>query len=308
MRVISTSLEQAARALQGGALVAIPTETVYGLAADARNEAAVVSIYVVKGRPSSHPVIVHIADVDQLDEWAINIPTWARALAETFWPGPLTLILPRAAHVGDWITGGQESVGVRCPDHALTLALLRESGLGVAAPSANRFGSLSPTSAAAVLEELGEYLDPAEDLILDGGECEIGVESTIVSCLGSAPSILRLGAITAEQVAIVSGLDVVAVDPSVRAPGTLAQHYSPRAHVCMEVNEKCEAIIALADVDTPLGMVRLASPDTAAQYAHELYAAMREADHRGYTCIAVIPPSGEGISAAVRDRITRASA
>ena len=165
MRVITTSLEQAARALQGGALVAIPTETVYGLAADARNEAAVVSIYVVKGRPSNHPVIVHIADVNQLDEWAINIPEWARALAETFWPGPLTLILPRAAHVGDWITGGQESVGVRCPDHALTLALLRESGLGVAAPSANRFGSLSPTSAAAVLEELGEYLDPAEDFL-----------------------------------------------------------------------------------------------------------------------------------------------
>ena len=303
----TTSVAAAVNALQQGRIVAIPTETVYGLAANARNQAAVARIYEVKGRPSDHPVIVHLADSNQISEWATAIPEWANRLAETFWPGPLTLILPKLPEVGSWITGGQQSIGLRVPDHPLTLEVLRTSGLGLAAPSANRFGSLSPTDAAAVEIELGSYLAD-EDLILDGGACTVGVESTIVDCTASAPSILRLGAITAEEIAIVTGLDLIAANSQQRAPGTLANHYAPNAKVCTALSPACQGLIALADVPTPEGVRRLASPTTMKEYAQQLYAAMRTADQTGLTCIAVIPPEGNGLAAAITDRINRASA
>ena len=193
----------AARRLKAGDLVAFPTETVYGLGADASNSKAVSRIYSVKGRPSDHPLIVHIASMDRMGDWASDVPEYAIALARSFWPGPMTLILKRSELAGDFITGGQESVGVRVPDHVAALALLeafeRAGGKGVAAPSANRFGHVSPTTAAAVIEELGDYLSK-DDLVLDGGACAVGVESTIIDCTGAAPSVLRPGAISVAMI------------------------------------------------------------------------------------------------------------
>ena len=310
-------VEVCVAALQAGHLVAIPTETVYGLGADAENEQAVRRIFETKGRPADHPLIVHLANAELIhDGWALSVPPWAQSLADTVWPGPLTLILRRGPRASNLVTGGQGSVGLRVPAHRLTLSLLEGFGGGVAAPSANRFGRVSPTSAEAVLAELGDRIHD-RDLILDGGPCTVGVESTIIDCTGDAPRLLRPGGISVDIVSAITGLAVGQSDGSVRASGTLASHYSPQAKVVVITAEQVEhltsqttpaALIAPLSVATPSGVLRLASPVDADQYARELYAALRAADEAGATLVAAVPPSSGSIADAVIDRLLRAAA
>ena len=308
-----SAIDSAAKALIGGALVGIPTETVYGLAADAENEAAVARIYSVKGRPQDHPVIVHIGSVDYLNKWAINVPDYAWELAKEYWPGPMTLILERSKIANDFITGGQETVGLRVPAHLTTLALLEEfhklGGNGVAAPSANRFGAVSPTNAEAVQSELGEFLDSSKDLIMDGGQSLVGVESTIIDCTGEFPSILRPGAISEEMIAATTRLKTkLEYQPKIRVSGSLDQHYSPKAKIFLAGKVSFgDGFIALDVLETPEGAVRLASPRNVEEFARTLYSALREGDKRGINRIVVIPPNGEGLATAIRDRLTRAA-
>ena len=307
------AINSAAKALIGGALVGIPTETVYGLAADAENEAAVARIYSVKGRPQDHPVIVHIGSVDYLNKWAINIPDYALKLAKEYWPGPMTLILERSKIAKNFITGGQNTVGLRVPAHITALALLKEfhklGGNGIAAPSANRFGAVSPTNAEAVQSELGQFLDASQDLIINGGQSLVGVESTIIDCTSKFPMILRPGAITEEMVMVTTGLNTkLDNQPTIRVSGSLEQHYSPKAKISLGGNVSMgDGFIALIGLDTPEGGERLASPKTTEEFARTLYAALREADKRGIERIVVIPPEGDGIAIAIRDRLTRAA-
>ena len=305
----------AAQSLLNGALVAFPTETVYGLGADATNAGAIARIYSVKGRPENHPLIVHIGSIDQLSEWAAEIPAYAISLARDFWPGPMTLILERTDLAGDFITGGQNTVGVRVPAHPLALALLKSfhslGGKGVAAPSANRFGAVSPTTAEAVDEEIGQYLETDSDLILDGGPSLVGVESTIIDCTGLAPRILRFGAITAEMIEESTGM-AVSTDPTaneIRVSGALESHYSPKARVVLDaLAESGDGLIAPATIPTPAGVIRLASPNTVEQYARDLYAALRAGDAKGLTTIVALQPSGDGLAEAIRDRLKKAAA
>lgn len=306
------ALDQAAQALRKGSLVAFPTETVYGLGADATNEQSVARIYEVKGRPADHPLIVHIAGLDSLESWTSDFPRYAISLARDFWPGPMTLVLPRSEIARDFITGGQETVGLRVPAHPLALGLLHAfkkiGGLGIAAPSANRFGQVSPTTAQAVEEEIGEYLSPI-DFILDGGSALVGVESTIIDCTGEVPRILRHGAITKEMIEESTGLEVVEDgETDIRVSGSLEKHYSPKAEVILDaIAELGEGFIALSSIPTPKGAIRLASPSTTDEYARILYAALRSADTQGIRRIAVIPPEGDGLAIAIRDRLMRAS-
>ena len=228
-----------ALALKNGALIAFPTETVYGLGADASNEKAVVRIYEVKGRPQDHPLILHIASIDDISYWATDVSDYAMALANKYWPGPMTLIFKRSESAKDFVTGGQNTVGLRIPNHALALELLQEcKNIGVhaiAAPSANRFGHVSPTTAAAVKEEIGAYLAP-QDLILDGGPAQVGLESTIIDCTGDAPRILRPGAITQAMIEEATGLQVSENnDSQIRVSGSLEKHYAPNAKVILDV-------------------------------------------------------------------------
>jgi L-threonylcarbamoyladenylate synthase len=309
------TLAQAATRLKEGALVVFPTETVYGLGADAMNEAAVRRIYEVKGRPSEHPLIVHIASMEGLGIWAKEIPTYAIALARDFWPGPMTLVLWRNEIAQDFITGGQETVGLRVPAHPLALGLLNEfskvGGQGIAAPSANRFGQVSPTDAQAVLDEIGDYLSP-HDLVLDGGAALVGLESTIIDCTKEVPRILRPGAITQEMIEECTGISLLAEESrekgEIRVSGSLESHYSPKAQVILDVlAEPGEGFIAPASIPTPVGAIRLAAPSTTQEYARTLYAALRNADAKGLAKIAVIAPEGEGLAIAIRDRLLRAS-
>jgi len=305
----SSSLSLGAAHLKRGGLVAFPTETVYGIGADAGNREAVDRLYSVKGRPSNHPVIVHIAEQQLVEYWAKEIPDYAGSLMKEFWPGPMTLILSRTHHAADWITGGQDAVGLRIPSHPVALKLLNEfhklGGRGVAAPSANRFGGVSPTSAKAVVEELGGLLS-FEDVVIDGGDCEVGIESTIVDCTRDIPIIIRKGAITAEMIS-----EFVAIkeeESGIRASGTLPKHYSPKTPVI--VNREAQAgdgLLALASVSTPVGVKRLASPSNIDEYAHDLYRAFRLGDALKVARIVVIAPEGEGLASAIRDRINRAS-
>lgn len=306
------ALAAAAAALKAGRLVAFPTETVYGLGADATNSEAVARIYQVKGRPADHPLIVHLADAQDIAEWSEEIPDYAIDLARSFWPGPMTLILKRSELAQNFITGGQETVGLRVPDHTLALAFLNEfkkiGGQGVAAPSANRFGQVSPTTSQAVVEELSEYMD-ADDLILDGGPSQVGVESTIIDCTADAPRILRPGAITVEMVEAVTGVTVVNRDDVIRVSGSLDHHYAPSAEVVLDGHPRPgDGLIALNTFPTPEGAVRLASPITNEDFARQLYGALREADAQGIDQVVVIQPEGEGIAIAIRDRLKRASA
>ena len=308
-----SAINSAATALIGGALVGIPTETVYGLAADAENQLAVARIYSVKGRPQDHPVIVHIGSVEYLNKWALNIPDYALKLARKYWPGPMTLILERSELAKDFITGGQETVGLRVPAHVTTLALLGEfhklGGNGIAAPSANRFGAVSPTNAEAVQSELGIFLDQSRDLIIEGGQSLVGVESTIIDCTGEIPSILRPGAISEEMItATTSLISKVNTKSEIRVSGSLDQHYSPKAKISLGGKVSVgDGFIALKVFDTPEGVVRLASPETLEDFARTLYAALREGDKRGINRIVVFPPDGDGLAIAIRDRLTRAA-
>lgn len=292
--------------------MAFPTETVYGLGADAENESAIARMYEVKGRPTNHPVIVHISNQNLVSYWAEEIPDYAISLMRKFWPGPMTLILKRSEKAKDFITGGQEFVGLRIPSNPIALKLLSEfellGGHGVAAPSANRFGSVSPTSASDVAEEIGALLGE-DDLILDGGASEVGVESTIIDCSRELPRILRLGAITEAMIESVTPIDTDSNLAEIRVSGSLTRHYSPRAKVVADREaESGEGFIALSDIPTPSGAIRLSAPDSIEDYARSLYSALRKGDSVGLGVIVVIPPRGEGLAAAIRDRIIRASA
>ena len=302
----------AAEHLIAGDLVAFPTETVYGLGADASNSNAVARIYSVKGRPNDHPLIVHIASVDRMGDWASEVPEYAIALARSFWPGPMTLVLKRSGLAGDFVTGGQDTVGVRVPDHVVALALLeafeRSGGKGVAAPSANRFGHVSPTTAAAVIEELADYLSKV-DLVLDGGACAVGVESTIIDCTGLLPRVLRPGAISTAMIEEATGLKVVNTDgaDAIRVSGSLENHYAPAAKVLLcEVPLVGQGFIAHKNIETPSGVIRLASPSNDEEFAQILYSALREADAQGLSEVAILQPEGIGIAVAIRDRLSRA--
>ena len=297
--------------LKAGDLVAFPTETVYGLGADASNSKAVARIYSVKGRPSNHPLIIHIASIDRMGEWAREVPEYAIALARSFWPGPMTLILKRSELAGDFITGGQDSVGVRVPDHVVALALLeafeKAGGKGVAAPSANRFGHVSPTTAAAVFEELGDYLSK-DDLVLDGGACAVGVESTIIDCTGAAPAVIRPGAISLAMIEECTGFITTQSDKEIRVSGSLENHYAPIAKVLLrEIPIAGQGFIAYSSIKTPEGVIRLASPSHDEEFARILYAALRDADARGLSEVVVAQPIGIGIAVAIRDRLARAA-
>jgi L-threonylcarbamoyladenylate synthase len=306
-------MASAAKRLIAGDLVAFPTETVYGLGADASNSAAVARIYSVKGRPNDHPLIVHVSSMDRMGDWAREVPEYAIALAREFWPGPMTLVLKRSELAGDFVTGGQDTVGVRVPDHVVALALLEAfemtGGKGVAAPSANRFGHVSPTTAAAVVEELAGYLSK-DDLVLDGGACAVGVESTIIDCTGLFPRTLRPGAISTVMIEEVTGLKTVSVDGAdvIRVSGSLENHYAPAAKVLLNKNPIIgQGFIANAESQTPKGVIRLATPKSDEEFAQMLYSALRQADAQGLAEVVVVEPKGDGLAIAIRDRLKRAS-
>ena len=305
------AMARAAEHLKAGSLVAFPTETVYGLGADATNPDAVARIYKAKGRPADHPLIVHLGDMQDIAEWSDEIPDYAIALARSFWPGPMTLILQRSSLAKDFITGGQETVGLRVPDHVIALALLNEfkklGGKGIAAPSANRFGHVSPTTSAAVTAELSEFLEES-DLILDGGPSQVGVESTIIDCTGELPKILRPGAITEEMIIETTGLSIADSLSDIRVSGSLENHYSPAAKVVLDIApESGDGFIALANIETPAGVTRLASPQNNEEFARLLYTALRSADQQELARVVVAQPAGDDISVAIRDRLLRAS-
>jgi L-threonylcarbamoyladenylate synthase len=302
--LVSTDIDRALDSLRRGGVVAVPTETVYGLAADANDPDAVRRIFAIKGRPVDHPLIVHLARVEQLDDWAAVVPESAAVLVDAAWPGPLTVILPRADGVLDVVTGGHDTVGLRVPAHPMTLELLERFEGGLAAPSANRFGSVSPTTAAHVLHDLGQFLDPTLDVILDGGACPVGVESTIVDCVSVPPQILRAGGISTEDVArLLSGELTDASGPS-RASGMLASHYAPACRIELVDDAEQAAVLAASTSNCDV----LDFGDDLVAYAHELYARLRDADERHLeTLIAVLPPA-RGLGHAIRDRLTKAAA
>jgi L-threonylcarbamoyladenylate synthase len=320
-------MASAAAHLMAGDLVAFPTETVYGLGADATDSQAVARIYQVKGRPSDHPLIVHIGSMDRISDWAREIPEYAIKLGRDFWPGPMTLVLKRSELAKDFITGNQDTVGVRVPDHVIALGLLeafeKAGGKGIAAPSANRFGHVSPTSATAVVEELGAYLTQ-RDVVLDGGACEVGVESTIIDCTTDIPRILRPGAISDDMVSQSTGLDIfrtyrfVTTDSAgfylidkadeIRVSGSLENHYAPLAMVLLcETPAAGQGFIAHENIQTPPGVIRLASPRDDEEFARVLYSALRQADAQGLSEVVVVQPIGVGIAVAIRDRLARAA-
>jgi L-threonylcarbamoyladenylate synthase len=326
----AAAIEQAARLLAAGKLVAFPTETVYGLGADADNVDAVRAVFAAKGRPVDHPVIVHVPGAEAIDSWATGIPEAARQLARAFWPGPLTLVLPRSPRAHDALTGGQASVGLRCPAHPWAQALLAafaalraDPGVALAAPSANRFGRISPTTAAHVRADLGEKPAGRVDMILDGGPCPVGIESTIVDLSGVEPRLLRHGAITRRQVEAAIGRAVAdAGADAPRASGRLKSHYAPRAPLELVPAPRLPARInalrgtrlavlapAAALLDWPADVVlRLVAPADAAEYARRLYALLHRLDESGAARILVaVPPPGEAWEA-VHDRLCRAAA
>jgi L-threonylcarbamoyladenylate synthase len=310
-------IKTAAASLLNGNLVAFPTETVYWLGADANNEDAVSRVYEVKGRPVGHPLIVHISSIEYLDKWARDIPEYAIKLARTFWPGPMTLILPRTNLAKDFVTGGQDNVGIRIPSHIVALTLLTEfesqGGSGVAAPSANRFGAVSPTTANAVEEELAGFLSTS-DQILDGGPCMVGVESTIIDCTQSTPSILRPGAITKEMIenSLSISLNTKTLEPKgvqIKAAGLLESHYAPKAKVILNGSPSAgDGLIALNSFATPGGVIRLSAPSNNEEFAQILYQAFRSADAMDLGRVFVKPPTGDGIAVAINDRLAKAAA
>jgi len=297
--VIGTSVDRALEILRSGGLVAIPTETVYGLAADASNPDAIRRVFEAKGRPDNHPLIVHIATADHLGEWAAEIPPAAAVLATTCWPGPLTLLLPKAPHVLDAVTGGRPTVGIRVPAHPLTTELLTRFDGGLAAPSANLFGRVSPTTAEHVQSDLGDLVD----YVLDGGRCPVGVESTIVDCTVTPPQILRPGGIASEQiVALLEGRVAAPSGPS-RASGMLASHYAPKAKVVL-VTTASEALSLSWQHE---GSWVLDRTDDLVEYARSLYSDLRMADSRGVPMVIAVMPPPTGLGHAIRDRLTKAA-
>ena len=316
--VADAEIERAVGVLRAGGLVAFPTETVYGLGADASNPEALKKVFLAKGRPRDHPLIVHVADAVQLANWAREVPASARALALRFWPGPLTMILKRVPQVNDLVTGGQDTVAVRVPSHPVAQALLRRFGSGVAAPSANRFGRVSATTAAHVRREFGDEVD----CVLDGGAADVGIESTIVDLSGARPALLRPGWITAQRLEESLGTPLAAPDAAApRAPGTLPKHYAPQTPLMlMEADLMLELAASLTrqgkrvavlarSARRPLlpGIEWVTAPQEAAGYAHDLYANLRRLDAAGCDTILVEAPPQEPAWFAINDRLTRAA-
>jgi L-threonylcarbamoyladenylate synthase len=325
MRILQanqTSIQEAAKALRQGLLVALPTETVYGLGADATSEKALERLYAAKGRPTNHPVIVHLASSEQLTEWASSVPPGAWQLARALWPGPLTLILPRAAHVPNAVTGGQDTVGLRVPNHPIAHALLVEFGKGIAAPSANKFGRLSPTTAEDVASDFADEVE----IVLDGGPCEVGIESTIVDFSDEEhPRILRPGMILPEQIEAILGSPVdtafgVNSKPSrTRAPGGLPSHYAPntplRTIASHELQQQIESLLAsgqrvcvLSFQPRVANVPWIAAPSRASEYAQQLYSNLRKLDREKADLIVVesVPETNDW--AGISDRLRRAAA
>jgi L-threonylcarbamoyladenylate synthase len=313
------SIAHALGVLRTGGLVAFPTETVYGLGADASNPEAIKKIYAVKGRPRNHPLIVHLATAAQVHDWARDVPESAECLAHRFWPGPLTLILNRAAHVNDLVTGGQDTIALRVPSHPVAQALLTQFGGGIAAPSANRYGRVSATTAEHVRAEFGA----AVDCVLDGGPCDVGIESTIVDVSGSEPALLRPGSITSVDLeALLGGALAPAKPGSPRAPGTAPKHYAPQTPLMLlepdllvelawSMTRQGHRVAVLArSARQPLltGLTWISAPESAAEYAHDLYSNLRALDRAGCSAMLVEAPPLEAAWAAVYDRLTRAAA
>ena len=321
-------IEQAAQMLAAGGLIGLPTETVYGLAANANNAAAVAGIYALKGRPANHPVIVHLAPQTDVAHWVNNLPDYAHSLMHQAWPGPLTLVCQRTEHAPDWVTGGQDTVGIRCPSHPVAQALLVAAAklgvLGVAAPSANRFGRVSPTTAAHVE---GEFTTPP--LTLDGGACEVGIESTIVDCTQTLPRILRFGAISVEDIKRITGLAVLdgvsnnaqntapttSPTTSPRVSGGLAAHYAPNTPLSLvqptdagKLANNTVYIGFIRPTALPADCTFYAMPQDAARFAQQLYAALRQLDDMAYAHIAVQPVPDDDAWVGVADRLQRAAA
>ena len=310
-RCTADAISSAAASIKDGNLVAFPTETVYGLGADASQEKAVAKIYAAKGRPADHPLIVHISSMDGIGYWADEISEYAIALARAFWPGPMTLICKRSDAAKDFVTGGQKTVGLRVPNHVVALALLdaaKAIGVqGIAAPSANRFGHVSPTTAEAVREELDQYLSP-HDTILDGGPSHVGVESTIIDCTGSTPHILRPGAITQAMIEEATGLKVTDAEHEIRVSGSLENHYAPNAKVILDSTpQPGDGYIAMSDKETPKNVIRLAAPQSVEEYARVLYASLRDGDSQKLSRICIDQPHGDGLAIAICDRLQRAA-
>ncbi|MDI7268392.1 MAG: L-threonylcarbamoyladenylate synthase [Myxococcota bacterium] len=299
----SDDIRRAVAVLRAGGLVAFPTETVYGLGADADNPAALRRIFAAKGRPEGHPLIVHLGDAAAIVDWAADVPETAMRLAARFWPGPLTIVLRRSGRVRPEVTGGQDTVGLRVPAHPVALELLRGFGGGVAAPSANRFGRVSPTTAAHVREDLGD----AVDMIVDGGPCAVGIESTIVDLSGPEPAILRPGGVPREDIeAELGGPVPLRVEGPVRAPGTLPSHYAPKARVVLAgVAEQAESLRALAAAGRKASVLVL--PSSSREAARGLYAALRDLDAQGCDAVVASVPAEEGLGLAVADRLRRAA-
>lgn len=296
-------IDRAVQVLRAGGLVGMPTETVYGLAADASNEAAVRRIFAVKRRPADHPIIVHLADAAQMDDWAATVPTSAAILTEACWPGPLTVLVPKAANVLDVVTGGRDTVGLRVPAHPMALELLRRFGGGLAAPSANRFGQVSPTTAAHVHADLGTDVD----LVLDGGPCPIGVESTIVDCTVSPAQILRPGGIADEEISRLLNTDLGAVGGQRRASGMLASHYAPNARVEIVATRAIADARAAAVAADGLSVDVLDPTADLVAAAQQLYVWLREADLRGVQVLIAVLPPPMGLGHAIRDRLMKAA-
>jgi len=319
------AVARAVDVLARGGLVALPTETVYGLAADATSDAAVRAIFAAKGRPADHPVIVHVADAAAIGTWSRDAPPAAHALAQAFWPGPLTLVLRRSARVSDLITGGQDTVGLRAPGHPWAQAVLRGLGRPLAAPSANRFGRVSPTTAEHVRADLGLKPAGAVDLILDGGPCPVGIESTIVDLTGPRPRLLRHGCIARSDLERVLGVAVESADPTApRVSGSLERHYAPGTPLDIVAAEalagwlQSRPNLRLAVLAPPASIeawpgrrppvLAVPAPATAGAYARSLYADLRRLDAAGADRIVIVaPPAGERWTP-IHDRLLRAQA
>jgi L-threonylcarbamoyladenylate synthase len=321
----SADIDRAVVTLRSGGLVAFPTETVYGLGADASNDEAVRRVFQVKGRPSDHPLIVHLSDASLLNDWAAEVSPTAQLLADAFWPGPLTLLLERSSTVSSAVTGGRSTVGLRVPDHPVALELLRAFGGGIAAPSANRFGRVSPTTAAHVVADLGDDVE----VVLDGGPCRVGVESTIVDLTSDRPIVLRAGGVSLDRLEEVLGHSVdvhVSAEPSTggaRAPGMLEAHYAPNARVVLATEHELVDVLieVLGSTTGPVGLlaegalvglpediVELEPAGTADEYAAVLYSRLRQADRLRLAVLVCVPPPEVGVGLAVNDRLRRAAA
>ncbi len=299
----SSSIDDAVSALRGDELVAIPTETVYGLAARASSRTAVNKIFTVKGRPSIHPLILHIAKISDLEKWTKDLPNNARALVDRYWPGPLTIVVQRNQNVCDEITGGRNTVAIRCPDHEITTELLRRLDDAIVAPSANRFGKVSPTTAQHVAADLGDEVK----IILDGGACAIGLESTIIDCTTTPPQLLRAGAITVEQIQTECQVTVVSATGESRASGMLDKHYAPECEIEL-FNDRDQAETRRSEL-SQLGTTSeiLDFGDDLALYAHSLYARLRDADKRKIEVVIAVRPPWTGVGLAINERLEKAA-